>query len=241
MKKKVSDLKTTDQKAKSYRRIVKEIQQLIKKGELLPGDQLLPERQLAEKLEVSRPTLREALSALEAMGLLEITPRGVYVKTDVEALIEPLALMLLQERESMEHLLEFRKIMEVQIVKLAAERATESDLFRIREDAYQHQREIEEGKTSDDADANFHLHVIEAAHNKIISKIMGMISEMLREPYGPLRRKLLEDPSVAKTFLQQHIDIYEAIKDNDPKRAAKIMAEHFKLIEKELNKNNTFE
>ena len=80
-----------------YKDIISQIRQLIQDGTLKPGDQLLPERKLAEKLGVSRTAIREALTALDSMGFIEITPGGgSYVKEiDIENVIEPLALIIL--------------------------------------------------------------------------------------------------------------------------------------------------
>ncbi|MCZ7664721.1 MAG: GntR family transcriptional regulator [Thermoleophilia bacterium] len=102
-------------KARLYESIVEQIEALIREKTLAPGDQLLPERQLAEQLGVSRAAVREALTALAARGLIEITPGGgAYVReARIESLIDPLATVMLKERDNVFDLLEARRILEV--------------------------------------------------------------------------------------------------------------------------------
>ncbi|WP_347489968.1 FadR/GntR family transcriptional regulator [Desulfoscipio sp. XC116] len=219
-----------------YREIVLQIKQLIQEGSLAPGDQLLPERQLAEKLGVSRSALREALSALDSMGLIEITPGGgAYIrKIGVESVIEPLAGIMLKEKESVFDLLEARKILEVEIVKLAAERASKSDLYQIREAATDMYNDVQNNRNADESDVNFHLSIAQATQNSVLYDIMVMLSGLMKEAYGPSRRELLKGP--IKIWCEQNFQMYEAIKNKDPKAAAQIIKEHLQIAEDELKR-----
>jgi len=221
-----------------YEGIMEQIQQLIRDKVLSPGDQLLPERQLAEKLGVSRTAIREALTALASKGLIEITPGGgAYVKeVSIESLIEPLATIMLQEQESVHHLLEVRKILEKEIVKLAAEKATSTDLFRIRETAIAMQQDVEQGFNADEADVKFHLAIAQASQNPILHNIMSMLSGLMTEAYGPSRKQLLENKEDAKMWVEQNFQIYEAIKNNDSEKAADLMYQHIATAESSLRK-----
>jgi GntR family transcriptional repressor for pyruvate dehydrogenase complex len=109
--------------------VVERIQQLIKNGELAPGDQLLPERELAEKLGVSRTSIRKAIAKLEGMGIIAVTPRdGAYVRRQsLEGAVEPLAQILFQEREKVAHQFEVRQMIETQAARWAALRREEAD------------------------------------------------------------------------------------------------------------------
>ena len=160
-----------------YRDIVAQVRQMIQDGSLAPGDQLLPERQLAEKLGVSRSALREALTALDAMGLIDITPGGgTYVKkVGVESMVEPLATIMLKEKETVFDFLETRKILEVEIVRLAAKRASRSELFQIREAAIEMYSEVSNGRDADDADEKFHIALAKATHNSVLVDTMVML------------------------------------------------------------------
>ncbi|MFZ5633906.1 MAG: FadR/GntR family transcriptional regulator [Bacillota bacterium] len=230
--------KETEKNEKTYKRIVLQIQQLIRDGSLAPGDQLLPERQLAETLNVSRNCVREALSVLEMMGLIEVTPgEGAYVKrASLESIIEPLATVLWKDIEGMNYLFEVRKIIEVNAVGLAAERADDTDLYRIREDALQVVRDIEAGVPADESDTNFHQHLIAASKNPILSELAFMLTALMKESYGPFRREMLSSPRLASEFTRQHLEIYEAIKNKDAGKARAVTLEHLELAEKELGK-----
>ncbi len=219
-----------------YRDIVAQVRQLIQDGSLAPGDQLLPERQLSEKLGVSRSALREALTALDAMGLIDITPGGgTYVKkVSMESMVDPLASIMLKERETVFDFLETRKILEVEIVKLAAERATKSDLYQIREAAIEMYSEVTNNRDADESDEKFHIALAKATHNSVLADTMVMLTKLTREAYGPARKELLRGP--IKTWCEQNFEIYEAIKNKDPEKAADLVRRHLQMAEDELRR-----
>ena len=219
-----------------YRDIVAQIKQLIQEGSLAPGDQLLPERQLAEKLGVSRSALREALSALDSMGLIEITPGGgAYIKkVSVESMVEPLASIMLKEKENVLELLEARKILEVETVKLAAERASKSDLYQIREAAIEMYNDVTNNRDADESDINFHLAIARATQNSVLVNIMTMLSGVMKEAYGPTRKELLQGP--IKTWCDQNFEIYEAIKNKDTELAARLIEDHLQHAINEIKR-----
>ena len=113
-----------------YEEIVRQIKSMITEGRLKSGDQLPPERDLAEKFLVSRTSVREALRALEPLGLVEIRPgEGTFVReVSIESLIQPLALVMVSQREAIGELFEARRLLEPMIAGLAASRATRDDL-----------------------------------------------------------------------------------------------------------------
>jgi len=113
-----------------YEEIVRQVKQMIAEGRLKSGDQLPPERDLAEKFVVSRTSVREALRALESLGLVEIRPgEGTFIReVSVEALIEPLALVMASQRGAIAELFEARRLLEPAIAALAAGRATPEEL-----------------------------------------------------------------------------------------------------------------
>ncbi|NPV69087.1 MAG: FadR family transcriptional regulator [Firmicutes bacterium] len=232
------DIKSERKSTRSYRVIVSEIRKLIKEGKLAPGDQLLPERQLAEKLGVSRPTIREALSALEYMGQVEVTKAGAIITgANMESLIEPLADALLSERENVMHLLELRRILEGQVARLAAQRATEVDLLRLRESVVSLWRCVETAQPHDAEDVAFHQYVAEASRNPLICNVMTMISGLMNEHYEASRRKLNADIGRARVYARQHQEIYEAIAAQDPNRAEAKIMEHITMVEQFLREH----
>jgi len=120
------------------------------------------------------------------------------------------------------------------VARLAAVRARETDLYRIRESAVQMQKDVEAGRPADESDVSFHFHIADAAQNPMVTNVMTMISGLMKEAYGPSRRKLLGPQEKAQLFCSQHFRIYEAIRDRDPDRAEQAMAEHFQAIEEIL-------
>ena len=220
---------------RAYKKIVRQIQQSIQEGSLAPGDQLMPERQLAETLGVSRSSIREALTALSSMGLIEVKPGGgAYIREfNLESIVEPLKGALLKNNEDVIFLLETRKILEVQAVKLAAVRGTKRDLFHIKEEAVKVKLDIQEGVYADEADTNFHYRVVEATHNPILINFMLMITGMMKEVYGPMRRELLADNSLAPKYSQQHFAIISALEGLDGTLASQLMLEHLEMAEKQ--------
>ncbi|GBF32416.1 transcriptional regulator [Desulfocucumis palustris] len=209
---------------------------MIKDGSLAPGDQLLPERQLAEKLEVSRSAIREALSALARMGLIEISPgSGAFVKeASIDNIIEPLASIMLRETKNVFHLMEARRILETGVVKIAALRSTSTDLFIIRDAVMDIRQDVEFPKDPGEADVDFHTAIANATGNPILISMMAMIAGMLREAYGPSRKKLM---GIGKNlWYEHHLEIYNALARKDPDKAAEAMDRHIQTTIDELKR-----
>lgn len=221
-----------------YEQIVEQIQQLIRDKVLSPGDQLLPERQLAEKLGVSRAALREALTVLVSRGLIEVTPGGgAYVReSSIQDLVDPLAAVMLKERENIFDLLEARIILEIGAVKLAAARADKGDLYEIRGAALESNERMRSGSIADDPDVDFHLTIARAAHNPVLLSMMSMISSLDRELYGPSTRRILENPGRVELFAEQNLAICAAIQDRDPELAGRLMSEHLSMTSEDLRR-----
>mgnify|MGYP005846913127 CR=1 FL=1 len=207
-------------------RAVEHIHELIRKGELAPGDQLLPERQLAEKLGISRSSVREALAILAGMGIIEISARdGAYVKRrSPERALEPLAQILYRERESVMHMFEVRRIIETQAVRLAALRRSEPDIERLRELNERVEAEVKGGLPADESDTLFHIGILETAKNPLLSTVFAPLITPMMEVYAPARQKILETDG--RRFLREHELIIQAIAEGNPDRAESLMARH---------------
>jgi GntR family transcriptional repressor for pyruvate dehydrogenase complex len=224
----IGSLKRESRQQPLYSQVVEEIRQLIKKGELRPGDQLLPERELAEKLGVSRTSVRQALAVLEGMGVIEITPRdGAYVQQrSLEGAVESLTQVLFQEREQVKHLFEVRQIIETQAARLAAERRTEADLQRLRLLNQQFAKGLQHGDLAFEANMAFHLGIVETAKNPVLTEIMGTILTATVEVYAMARRQSLSNSSNLSKFVNEHDQIISAIAQQVPDLAASLLAKH---------------
>jgi GntR family transcriptional repressor for pyruvate dehydrogenase complex len=205
------------------------LETLILEGVLRPGEKLLAERDLAERLDVSRPSLREALSKLESKGLLESGRDGTFVAHLVGAsLTDPLAKLLESHPETTFDYLEFRQTVEGQAAYYAALRATDIDREALRE-SYERMEANHAKDDSDDeaeADTDLHLAIYEAAHNVVLLHIMRGLASMLRRDVFYNRTKLYSRKGVRDLLLTQHKAIFDAIIEGNPDAARKAAERH---------------
>ena len=223
---------------KIYEEIVEQIRELITAKKLNPGDKLLSERELAELLKVSRASVREAFSALEIMGLLEIKPgEGTFIRqTSVDSIIQPLALVLMMEHDSIFELLEMRMILEVESAALAAVRKTPDELQEMEEALAQMEKHVDEKNLGAKADIKFHYAVANATHNRLLLRLMNTISDSIEHSVQVNRQKLYESPETPKRLVQEHQAIYQAIKSGDEKQAREAMYKHLDGVVAQLSK-----
>lgn len=208
--------------AKLAEAIASHLESLILEGSLRSGERLLAERELAQRLDVSRPSLREALSLLEERGLLESSRNGSVVAPLLgEDFSGPLLAMAAEDANFNQDYLEFRCIVEGQAAYLAALRATEvdRDVLNRCHDAMQaaHQRQIPEEEAQ--ADAALHLAVYEASHNLMVLHVMGSLGDLLRRDVTTNRTRMFTRKGVRELLLQQHLAIYRAVAAGDPDAA----------------------
>jgi GntR family transcriptional repressor for pyruvate dehydrogenase complex len=215
---------------------VERIQESIKKGELAPGDQLLPERELAEKLSVSRTSVRQALAVLEGMGIIAITPRdGAYVREQrLEDAVWSLTQVLYQKREHVAHSFEVRQIIETEAVRLAAQRRTAADLRRLRELNRQFAADLGHDDWAFDANMRFHLGIVETAKNPLLTEIMGAILTATVEVYAVARQQSLSNTTNLASFVSEHEQIIEAIAHQQADLAAELLAKHINEARKRV-------
>jgi len=224
-----------------YEEIVDQIKQLITGGELKPGDKLLSERELADKLQVSRVSVREAIRALEMLGFIEIRQgEGTFVR-DVAAddVIRPLAMFLAVERGSLLDMFEVRRIFETATAGLAAERASDDEVAQIGLLLEKMKDRIEHGDSErgEEYDAAYHYAVAEATHNSLLIKLLRTVhEEWSRAVSAGSQQLLLDRANNAPKIIEQHARVYEAIRAHDPATASQAMLEHVTFAEKELRK-----
>lgn len=218
---------------KIYEEIIDQIKAFIAQGQLRPGDKLMSERELAEKMQVGRSAVREAFRALEAMKVIEIRPgEGTFIReASAESIIDALSLVLSVEQKTTRELMELRKILEVECAGLAAKRRTERDLLAMKRALDQMAKDIDEGNLGDKADMAFHYAVAKAAGNALILKLMTTVSDTMLHVMRTARIELYRDPSTPRRLLQEHLLIYQSIKDHDSEAATKAMHEHLKGVE----------
>jgi len=169
------------QTKKVYMEIVEQIQKLIKDGRLKPGDKLPPERILAKKLGVSRPPLREALSALEILGIIESRGgKGNIIRDSFDPDALKQRFRELEQEESPFEILEARKMIEMQITALAAKKATEEDIAAIQGSLEKMKNVFPNISKVMEFDREFHLNIAKAAHNSVLFSMMGYLADGLK-------------------------------------------------------------
>ena len=163
--------------------IIDQIRDLITSGRLRPGDRLPAERDLAKILGVGRSTVREAIRALESLGVLETRAgEGTFLRSGPSAK-EPdlLTATLRQSWDSRHKLFEVRFVIEPDLASLAARRATTEQMARLRDALDEQERAIKSGDTGIKPDTTFHFLLAEAAGNEILLRIMDNLMDLLRE------------------------------------------------------------
>lgn len=212
-----------------YQEIVRQVKGMIAEGRLKSGDQLPPERDLAEKFVVSRTSVREALRALESLGLVEIRPgEGTFVReVSVDSLVEPLALVMLSQREAIGELFEARRMIEPALAALAARRATPEDVGEMERILESQAKAIAAGGTGVEQDAEFHTAIGAAAHNRAITRIAHAVMDLLRQS----REEALNTPGRPDRSHNDHKRLLAAIRARDEAAARQAMVEHLEAVE----------
>jgi GntR family transcriptional repressor for pyruvate dehydrogenase complex len=204
-------------RSRIYEHIVEQIHALIREGRWAPGDQIPPERELAERFRVSRTSVREALRALEMQGVIESRQGGgTFVRTaDTEALVPPLAAAILRGQRELAEVLEVRELIEPGIARLAATRASDEHVTELG-GLLERQREcIAEGRPFVDEDTAFHYTLARAADNHILLRLHNVILDLLRES----RQSYLHVPDRPQTSLRGHEAILAAVRIHDAEAA----------------------
>jgi GntR family transcriptional regulator, transcriptional repressor for pyruvate dehydrogenase complex len=224
---------------KIYEEVAEAIFEMIKTGALKPGDKLDSVQQLAEKFQVGRAAIREALTALKAMGLIELKQgEGTYVREfDPTMLTFPLSIAVLMNKEDIWHLLEVRKLLEVGAASLAAQKRTDDDLIAMEQALHEMQEAIGNDELGEKADLAFHMAVAAASHNPILVSLMNSVSEMMIETMRETRRIwLFSKQTTTEKLLQQHTEIFKAIKEKNADAAQERMLQHLTNVENILHK-----
>jgi len=218
--------------------VIRQIEQLILQGMLRPGERLPAERELAERLGVSRPSLREALAELENRDLLVTRPgAGVFV-ADVlgSAFSPPLIRLFAGHDEALFDYLSFRRDLEGLSAERAAQSAGDTDLaliatiFRKMVDASASGNPEQEARL----DAEFHLAIIEAAHNVIMLHMMRSMFSLLREGVFYNRQVMFRQATTREMLLDQHRAINTALQDRNPVAAREAVEAHLDFVESAL-------
>ena len=210
-----------------YEGVARTLVELIRTEALEPGQRLPAERELAQRLGVSRVSVRQGLTVLRINGLVEIRRGdGAYVRRRLSDTPPSLAQDLIGSRAHLPAVMEVREAIEGQSARLAAQRRTDDDLRAIRAAVDAMEQDIAAGGTGANADERFHHAIAEAAHNVILSDLMAQLAE----PIELTRRASLSRPGRPPRSLEAHRRILEAIERSDDDAAATAMHEHLAVV-----------
>lgn len=214
-------------RSRIYEHIVAQIQGLIQEGTLGPGDQLPPERVLAETFQVSRASVREALRALELRGLIEGKQGGgTFVRAlSTDDLIPPMASALLAGAE-MDQLMEVREMIEPHVAELAAARATPALIAELEELLARQEARMRLGEIPIEEDTAFHDALAVATNNGVLLRLLHLVVDLLEES----RARWFQSADRPAKSLAGHRRVLEAIKRGDSAAAYRAMFAHVRAV-----------
>lgn len=225
-------MKPIKKKNRLYHEVVNEIFSSISKENLKPGDKLPSERCIADSLEVSRTTVKEAISVLEANGIVSIKPGvGVFLVNQSKKVIQQEMLDALSPgRHNLAELIELRQAIEGDAAYYAAERMTQAQQKEL-EARYRALQEAEgNGELAIEEDYAFHKAILAAANNAMMLDLMEVISEKVYSFIRQNRMETMLQPAEIRVVMDEHRLIYEAIIAKDAPAAKKAMWEHLHSI-----------
>ena len=220
---------------KNYEIIAGELRRVIEEGVIKPGDKLDTIDQLAVLYRVGRSTVREALSHLKALGLIESRQGGgTYVRRKAPEPAEVLG-SLQSSNAELNQVLQVRQIIEVGTAELAAKFRTEADILELARIIELMEHAVGNEEISQIYDTNFHLAIAKASQNPMLEAMMSHISvTILRTIQDSRKLWLYSERETARKLFEEHKNIYEAIRDRSPKTAATVMTKHLAQVDKAL-------
>ena len=212
--------------------IIARLLTMIKEGQLQPGTKLPPERELAEAMQVSRPSLREALRALSIMNIIEIRQGdGTYITSlEPELLVEHLDFVFSLSDSTIIELFEARKIVEVGLAAMAAQRITDEEIAKLEKSLSDSIENVADHALFLQADVELHETIVEAARNPFLKRFMASIYNLGHAS----RSRTVEIPGVVEQVVEDHRAIVSALKTRNPERARQTMLQHLNNVEARL-------
>ncbi|MDP4085733.1 MAG: FadR/GntR family transcriptional regulator [Bacillota bacterium] len=224
---------------KLYEEVAETIYEMIRTGQLKPGQKLDSVQQLSENFQVGRSAIREALTSLRALGLVELRHgEGTFIKEfDNEQIMFPLSTAILLNKEDIDHLLEIRKIIEVGSAATAARKRTVEHLKKMEKALDEMQLSDGNEELGEEADWLFHISVAEASQNPLLVSLMNNVSALIVETMRETRKVwLFSKQTTVEKLYGEHAAIYQAIVDQDVERAMQSMQIHIENVEEILQR-----
>lgn len=225
---------------KIYMLVIHQVRDLIKNGDILPGDKLPPERELSELLSVSRATVRQAISALSAMGVVEMRHgKGNFIieTIDRDSLLDLFSRLLVNEQISPSEVIETRKMVEGFASRICATRCSAEFIDEMATIIERNRIASRERRVDDLPGINreFHLKLAEGTDNRGIVRMMQEVMFIMKANLWPRIKGITysREDKIDLHFIH-HENIFKAIKDRDGQRAEREMLVHLETIEREF-------
>ena len=219
-------------------KIIEQMLMVIRSDEMGIGDKLPSERHLAEMMGVSRSTLREAITTLSQIGILEIqTGKGTFIRsTDISGSFTSKVIKLVSPDINTLLALEMRTILEPGIAALVAEKRDDDFIARTEKLLHEEYITIEQTDRHLELDKEFHLSLAKATGNILIEHSLATALAIWFDDYWDkeVSRVTLAFPENKKKYFSMHQKIFDAIKDKDPKRAYREMENHFANVKRDV-------
>jgi GntR family transcriptional regulator, transcriptional repressor for pyruvate dehydrogenase complex len=221
--------------------VIEYILDLIKKGHVKPGERLPTEKHLTEELAVSRTCVREAIKSLESLQLISVRPKigAIVLEPSPGSLLNADYLSTSAFMQQADSLIEFRKVLELGLVALAAEKSTEEDWAAMREILAEHEAALQIDRSTPQGNLLFHDAILKTNirfHKAVATATRNplaiMVLEAISEPLVKVSRRTNEMPGVPEAGLRQHWAIYRAIRENNPDKARQSMRNHLQAAER---------
>lgn len=217
--------------AKGYEKVFAFVRDQLLSGQLKSGDRLLPERELATRLGVSRPVIREVLRALAAIGVLEIRHGfgSVVRQPGFAELGDLFTMMLAQQAEVVEDVMEARIAIERQAIRLACSRATPADIAALRQALQRIEKTVDDPEVGGDADFAFHAALIAAAHAPTLASLHAAIAMLLKRSHFERRERITSLPGIEVYLVEHHRELLAAVVARNAESADRLLMQHFAI------------
>ncbi len=219
---------------KGYEKVVSYLSDQLRDGLLKTGDRLLPERELALRLNISRPLVREALRSLAMIGVLDVHQgRGTFVRSpDFSTLENIFTFMFVQGGEEIDDIMELRQGIELQAIRLACLRASDDDFEKIGAALENIHATIHDPIAGGRADFHFHTCLVEASHSAALIKVYRIVSRSLQNNHVRRRRRVAVSGHLLAYIIDHHERLFRSVQSRDVDASEKLLREHFRIGEK---------
>jgi GntR family transcriptional regulator, transcriptional repressor for pyruvate dehydrogenase complex len=212
-----------------YQAVQQRLEELIRDGEIRLGEKLPSERALAERFQVSRNSVREAIRGLAEKNVIQSRRGdGTYLRSGVDsASVQPLTQVLKAQGKRLKEIFELRRMLEPHIAGLAARRITRRQIEALKMLVYEQEKRHLYGEDDSELDAAFHLRIAVAARNTLIVEVLKTLDHIIGESRSPA----LQNQERQKVSMRTHYMIVDALERRDPVSAEQAMNMHLQEIE----------